>query len=425
MPITNPFLQPVRSAVDYSNDYAQADARRNQNALQALTLEQATQSNAAKGGIRNALASLGPEATLDKQIGTLRSLGTPEALTQADSLDTSQQNRQKSAASAAKDQAEADAKTAEVKWKLADRHAQQLAFVQTPEDAVAYIDEGIREGSLPMAGRERAIAMIQQGGLAAWKQAAQQAAIPVVERFKQDAEMARTKLSTDTQVKTTGMNNETSRANTVYTQGQENARAAQTRQAAVTKPFEVTGPDGTPMLVQQDKAGNITPVPGFGPKSGSSKPLTNDQANARLFATRMQEADQQLGQFAEQGVERPGNIHSAADAIGLGSATNWTQSPKQQGVEQAQRNFVNAVLRKESGAAISNSEFENARKQYFPQIGDSDEVIAQKAQNRKTAIEGMLAQVPSGQRPSARPAPAKPAAPAAFVITHVDGKAVQ
>jgi len=35
--------------------------------------------------------------------------------------------------------------------------------------------------------------------------------------------------------------------------------------------------------------------------------------------------------------------------------------------EQAKKNFVNAVLRLESGAVISPSEFTNADKQYFPQ----------------------------------------------------------
>lgn len=229
MPVNNPFLQPIRSTTDYANEYARTDALRNQNALQAMTLEQATQSNAAKGGIRNMLSTLGPDATLDRQIGGLRSLGTPEALAQADTLDTANQNRIKTAATASKEQADADAQRADIKWKLADRHAQQLAFVQTPEDAVAYIDEGIREGSLPMAGRDRAIAMIQQGGVNAWKQMAQQAALPVLEKFKQEAEMARTRLSTDTQVQTTKMNNDTSRANTAATQAGENSRAAQSR----------------------------------------------------------------------------------------------------------------------------------------------------------------------------------------------------
>ena len=57
--------------------------------------------------------------------------------------------------------------------------------------------------------------------------------------------------------------------------------------------------------------------------------------------------------------------------------------------EQAQRNFINAVLRRESGAVISESEFANARRQYFPQPGDGPEVLANKARNRQVVIENL------------------------------------
>ena len=67
-------------------------------------------------------------------------------------------------------------------------------------------------------------------------------------------------------------------------------------------------------------------------------------------------------------------------------------------MEQSQRDFVNAVLRRESGAAISNSEFDNARQQYFPQIGDDDKVIEQKRRNRELATRGILAEVPDSEK---------------------------
>ena len=52
-------------------------------------------------------------------------------------------------------------------------------------------------------------------------------------------------------------------------------------------------------------------------------------------------------------------------------------------IEQAQRDFINATLRRESGAAIAPSEFENAQLQYFPQPGDTPEVVKQKQRNRE------------------------------------------
>ena len=52
-------------------------------------------------------------------------------------------------------------------------------------------------------------------------------------------------------------------------------------------------------------------------------------------------------------------------------------------IEQAQRDFINATLRRESGATIQPSEFENAQLQYFPQPGDTPEVVKQKQRNRE------------------------------------------
>jgi hypothetical protein len=84
---------------------------------------------------------------------------------------------------------------------------------------------------------------------------------------------------------------------------------------------------------------------------------------------------------------------------------NAMLSDNSQRAEQAQRDFVNAILRRESGAAVSETEFDNARKQYFPQPGDSRVLKEQKAANRKLAMDGVLAEVPRGQRGSIDPKP--------------------
>ena len=52
---------------------------------------------------------------------------------------------------------------------------------------------------------------------------------------------------------------------------------------------------------------------------------------------------------------------------------------------QAARNFINATLRRESGAAISPTEFASARAQYLPGPGDPPELLAQKKRNRDYA----------------------------------------
>jgi hypothetical protein len=74
---------------------------------------------------------------------------------------------------------------------------------------------------------------------------------------------------------------------------------------------------------------------------------------------------------------------------------NYGLTASAQQYEQAKRDFVNAVLRRESGAVISEQEFANAEQQYFPQPGDSPEVIEQKRRNREITIQGL--KVSAGQ----------------------------
>lgn len=57
--------------------------------------------------------------------------------------------------------------------------------------------------------------------------------------------------------------------------------------------------------------------------------------------------------------------------------------------DQAERNFINATLRRESGATISKPEFATAEKQYFDRPGDTPRNKAQKAANRARVIENM------------------------------------
>ena len=126
---------------------------------------------------------------------------------------------------------------------------------------------------------------------------------------------------------------------------------------------------------------------------GGEKPITEFQGKNALYGSRASMADRVLTNLEEK-INLPGlavkQSLAGTPVVGgvLGVAGNSMLSANQQSVEQAQRNFVNAVLRQESGAVISDSEFENAKKQYFPQPGDSKQVIEQKRLNRKASIAG-------------------------------------
>lgn len=109
------------------------------------------------------------------------------------------------------------------------------------------------------------------------------------------------------------------------------------------------------------------------------------EATAAAFADRATNAEKVLSETQSEGTN-VGNRALSSLPFGAG---NMLVDENYQLFDQAKRDFVNAILRKESGAVISPSEFQNADVQYFPQPGDSDAVIKQKAANRKTAIGGL------------------------------------
>lgn len=123
--------------------------------------------------------------------------------------------------------------------------------------------------------------------------------------------------------------------------------------------------------------------------TASVKPPTAEQSKAAGFAARITEANKTIDELADQFTGLTSQ---------LGFVPEYLRSENRKLMEQAQRNFINAVLRRESGAAISESEFENARSQYFPQPGDTAAVLAQKKQNRDTVL-GSLQSESRGQLP--------------------------
>jgi hypothetical protein len=187
--------------------------------------------------------------------------------------------------------------------------------------------------------------------------------------------------------------------------GEAGARAGLARaQADDARAGKFDAGSGTVIDVRTGHATPVVDVTTGKPIGGkASGGLNQEQANALGFGSRMQDANKVLEQLATQGTMRPGNVYSSVSAIPgiggvMGDLTNFTQSDAQQQVDQAQRNFINATLRRESGASISPGEFENARKQYFPQPGDKPGVLAQKASNRQRVIQSMFAAVPPNMR---------------------------
>lgn len=116
----------------------------------------------------------------------------------------------------------------------------------------------------------------------------------------------------------------------------------------------------------------------------NGKPQNANQATAQSYGNRLNESNIVLDQLA-------GNFTGATIGNALSGITpNFLKSGDRKALEQAENNFLTAVLRRESGASISPSEFDTAAKIYFPQVGDTQANIEQKAQTRNTVINNFF-----------------------------------
>jgi hypothetical protein len=111
-----------------------------------------------------------------------------------------------------------------------------------------------------------------------------------------------------------------------------------------------------------------------------AKKPTESQFKVATFVKRLEEADVVLDLVE-------GKFTGGRSYIGE-QMPNIFKTVDRQKMEQAQRNFINATLRRESGANITDSEYANAKQQYFAAPGDSKEVLEQKRANRETLKKG-------------------------------------
>lgn len=192
-------------------------------------------------------------------------------------------------------------------------------------------------------------------------------------------------------------------ANSRYTQGQENTRAAASR-AVTTRGQDLTNANqGVPAGYERDpdKPGALRPIAG-GPHDPSSVTgkLTETQGNAKAFGLRMTEANARLEEQVGKGGYNPTGLRAAMDKTTAGTWANFLTSDAGQKFQNSAMGFVGPALRKESGAAISESEWKNAAKLWIPIPGDSAAVLAQKKLNRADEIRSLAVQAGPGGLPA-------------------------
>jgi len=114
------------------------------------------------------------------------------------------------------------------------------------------------------------------------------------------------------------------------------------------------------------------------------------QLQSSTFANRVFASNEVLAELeATEGFDATSITAAFLESIPGG---NIVLSEDQQRFSQAKRDFITAVLRKESGAAIGKDEFVNEDKKFFPQVGDKPGVLKQKALGRKRAFESLRKQ---------------------------------
>ena len=111
-----------------------------------------------------------------------------------------------------------------------------------------------------------------------------------------------------------------------------------------------------------------------------------DQGKAAAFAKRAVSA---MADYDKRGLDPDSMIGQNVSGI-LPNVAAAFSSDARNAQRSAEREFIAAILRYDSGAAIPPSEFDNAYQIYFPSSSAGPEEIAAKARARKTAVEGLM-----------------------------------
>lgn len=150
------------------------------------------------------------------------------------------------------------------------------------------------------------------------------------------------------------------------------------------------------------------------------KPMTEAQSKDAVFATRAEGALTKLEPNANALMETGSAIGSQVPLIG-----NRLKSEAYQQAEQAGKEFLQAILRKDTGAAITPQETDEYGSVYLPRPGDSEKTLEQKKSSRRRALEALKAGMPpqailaqekalnaTGDKPAGQaPVPAQEATP--------------
>jgi hypothetical protein len=374
-----------KSMMDYQNEYAQQD----QNAL-ALKAGQLQYQNALQGqedmaSTREATKGFGADQTANYN-ALLRTGNLKGA---QDYLKTTQDS-----AKAAADVGHTKAQTAglglDQSIKAHEFHVQQLATVNTPQDALAWAQDGLNAGVFTPKQYQRGLQALQQASqtpeaFAKWKNDATMGGASATEQLKmqQDAQKQQE------QVRQFGITSaETGRAHG------ETARANREREA-----IQVRGQDMTDGRMRDTNVTNKETLAAARKEAGNEKAVTK-------FADTLQREGIPDIEAALSGAEavfakftdpKTGKLKGMP---GIGAATNalpdWAVSSEGKDVRESLTAVSNLVLSARSGAAVTDQELRRLARELSDSVGASEADMQRAYGKFRTRFEKVKANLSAG-----------------------------
>lgn len=177
-------------------------------------------------------------------------------------------------------------------------------------------------------------------------------------------------------------------------------------------------PDGSEVAVQWDKE-NRQWVPLQAPEGGNAvqaiPKLTEQQSKDLVYYQRGEAALKNLNDLEQALTSTADSLLSGVPVIGNKMVSNEFQQ-----ADQAGRNFLASILRKDTGAAVTANEMEEYGKIFLPRPGDSPETLAQKRQARTDALQAIRSGLGVAERVLQNKQKAAPVTIDGYTIEEVD-----
>lgn len=138
-----------------------------------------------------------------------------------------------------------------------------------------------------------------------------------------------------------------------------------------------------------------TPVTAGSPVNPNWTPTKNtDESKAANFYKNGAAAHKELSDLGDVPNNEAGTWSSFASNLedlpyGIGNVAHGIESPDRQRFQDASAHFINAINRRESGAQVSNREWQDAYRRFIPVYGDKPETLKAKAAARQQALDGI------------------------------------